>query len=311
MKVYDCFMFNDELDLLQLRLNFLYDAVDYFVIVESRQTLSGQPKPLYFFENKHLFSSFSNKIIYVEAPSNKLPVWKYEYFQRNCIKLGLKNCQDYDLIHISDVDEIIDIKSLVPLLGSVPQPVLVKVTMFYYWFNLKTNDEWYYNLIGRWKDLKHQDIGERFVSYPLLFKKWKASKTCMGWHFSYLFGKDVKRYQNKIKSFSHQEYNKSYYLDEKRILKCVKLGVDLFERSFMSFTYSKKEITPILPYIKKLKLEKYLFEPSSKVYLQPSNITFLLRKIYVKKVIYFSLYPVRNLKKALKGLYKNLFKLKA
>ena len=35
-------MFFNELDLLELRLEYLYDSVDYFVIVEGRQTHSGK-----------------------------------------------------------------------------------------------------------------------------------------------------------------------------------------------------------------------------------------------------------------------------
>ncbi|MGN1154116.1 MAG: hypothetical protein ACI4S3_08810 [Candidatus Gastranaerophilaceae bacterium] len=37
-----------------------------------------------------------------------------------------------------------------------------------------------------------------------------------GWHFSYLGGIDS--IVNKIKSFSHQEYNKAKYLDKTHIL---------------------------------------------------------------------------------------------
>ena len=32
-KTYDCFNFFNELDILEMRLNILYDYVDYFVIV--------------------------------------------------------------------------------------------------------------------------------------------------------------------------------------------------------------------------------------------------------------------------------------
>ena len=39
---YDCFMFNDELDLLRLRLNVLRGQVDLFVLVEAPLTHSGQ-----------------------------------------------------------------------------------------------------------------------------------------------------------------------------------------------------------------------------------------------------------------------------
>jgi len=33
IKVYDCFVFYNELDLLEIRLNELNDVVDYFVLV--------------------------------------------------------------------------------------------------------------------------------------------------------------------------------------------------------------------------------------------------------------------------------------
>jgi len=36
--IYDCFLINDELDLLELRLEYMFDQVDYFVIAESSQT---------------------------------------------------------------------------------------------------------------------------------------------------------------------------------------------------------------------------------------------------------------------------------
>ena len=43
-KIYDCFMFNNENDLLEIRLNILNNYVDYFVIIESSETHSGLKK---------------------------------------------------------------------------------------------------------------------------------------------------------------------------------------------------------------------------------------------------------------------------
>ena len=43
-KIYDCFIFNNETDLLDIRLNILNDYVDYFVIVESLETFTGLKK---------------------------------------------------------------------------------------------------------------------------------------------------------------------------------------------------------------------------------------------------------------------------
>ena len=62
--IYDIFSFNNELDMLDIRLNVLSPYVDYFVIVEATETFSGVEKPLYFFNNKHLFNKhiFSSDI---------------------------------------------------------------------------------------------------------------------------------------------------------------------------------------------------------------------------------------------------------
>jgi len=62
-KIYDTFLFFNELDLLEIRLTMLYPHVDYFVISECDYTFSGKQKPFYFDENKEKFSKFMDKII--------------------------------------------------------------------------------------------------------------------------------------------------------------------------------------------------------------------------------------------------------
>ena len=64
MKTYDIFTLNNELDMLELRLNILNDYVDYFVIVEATETFTGVDKPLYYQLNKERFSEFEHKIIH-------------------------------------------------------------------------------------------------------------------------------------------------------------------------------------------------------------------------------------------------------
>lgn len=44
-RIYDCFLFFNELEILDVRLHELYDHVDKFVIVESVETFRGNPKP--------------------------------------------------------------------------------------------------------------------------------------------------------------------------------------------------------------------------------------------------------------------------
>ena len=46
--IYDTFLFFNEFELLEIRLEELKDIVDRFVLVEAPLTLSGKPKPLFF-----------------------------------------------------------------------------------------------------------------------------------------------------------------------------------------------------------------------------------------------------------------------
>ena len=45
MKIFDSFRFFNELEILEIRFNILYDVVDYFVITESPYTTMGDSKP--------------------------------------------------------------------------------------------------------------------------------------------------------------------------------------------------------------------------------------------------------------------------
>ncbi|MEM9631041.1 MAG: hypothetical protein AAGA50_06935 [Pseudomonadota bacterium] len=120
MKLFDCFVFHNEFDLLEIRLREMGDHVDHFVLVEANQTQRGGTKPYYFDENRERFAKWSDKIIdlQVEFPDELPPAlgvyknrrkkdWERENFQRNCIARALDTCTPNDLILLSDVDEIV------------------------------------------------------------------------------------------------------------------------------------------------------------------------------------------------------------
>ena len=60
MKIIDCFLFYNELELLKFKLKELNDVVDYFVLIESKYTFVGNEKELYYEKNKGLFSLILN-----------------------------------------------------------------------------------------------------------------------------------------------------------------------------------------------------------------------------------------------------------
>ena len=118
MAIYDCFQFFDEEHILDLRLNILYEFIDFFVLVESTIDHQGKPKKLNFDSKK--FKKFNDKIIYIVVDDTAEVIKKphfggeslVEQHQRNSLTRGLKKCHEDDLIILSDVDEIPDLKKL-------------------------------------------------------------------------------------------------------------------------------------------------------------------------------------------------------
>ncbi len=259
--IYDCFIFNDELDLLELRLEFLGGRVDHFILVESARTLSGKPKPLHFKNNAQRFSKWKNQIIHLVAPDNNMPAWEYEYFQRNYIKEGLKIAAKEDIVFISDADEILNIPALLSL-QQLQLPAVIELPARYYFMNLQTSDRFWVNMAASADFIMQHDIGLRYQKYETLCPNRISSDDILtGWHFSYLYGYDTTSYKEKIESFSHQEYNSPYWLAENRIKACVKYNIDLFERASVRISEETTGLEPLLPFIKGKPIEKLLYKP--------------------------------------------------
>ncbi|MEP1571866.1 hypothetical protein [Roseibium album] len=130
MMLYDCFVFHNEFDLLEIRLREMGDSVDRFVLVEADQTQRGSPKPFYFDENRDRFAPWADKIIdlQVRFPDQLPPAlgvyknrrkkdWERENYQRNCISRALESCDPDDLILLSDVDEIVRAPTLAKVMA--------------------------------------------------------------------------------------------------------------------------------------------------------------------------------------------------
>lgn len=112
-KVIDCFPFNNELDMLQCRLEELYDAVDAFVLVESRQDHQDHQKPLWYADYRERFKPWADKIVHVvtgpmPTKAENADPWAREHAQREFIGDGLAQLDltAQDIILQSDVDEI-------------------------------------------------------------------------------------------------------------------------------------------------------------------------------------------------------------
>jgi beta-1,4-mannosyl-glycoprotein beta-1,4-N-acetylglucosaminyltransferase len=108
-RVFDCFTFFNELDVLEIRLAELDPLVDFFVLVEATRTFTGKPKPLYYADNRQRYERYTHKIIHVvvdDLPLDAPTHWIRESYQRDCIIRGLAQARPDDRILISDCDEI-------------------------------------------------------------------------------------------------------------------------------------------------------------------------------------------------------------
>lgn len=108
-RVYDCFLFFRELDLLEIRLAELDPVVDVFVLVEARHDFAGHEKPLHFKANRARFKAYADKIRHIEVfdePPDAERRWVRQAYQRRAILDGLSDAGPDDLVLLSDVDEI-------------------------------------------------------------------------------------------------------------------------------------------------------------------------------------------------------------
>ena len=254
MNIFDCFMYFDEDLLLDIRLNSLNKYVKKFVIAEATYTHNGTKKKLNF--NINNFKKFKDKISYIvvdQHPSNILEInetdsdekkgeklilngMARDYFQREYLAKGLIEAKDEDLILVSDLDEIPNLRNLD--LNSIGNNIFIfEQKIFYYKLNLIYGDflwqgtraikkknflspQWLRNIKGK--------------NYPMwrldaFFSKKKYSNIKFvkdgGWHFTCL--KTPEQLEKKLLNFAHHyEFEKSglkiedikKYISEKRII---------------------------------------------------------------------------------------------
>jgi len=230
MKIFDCFMYFDEEQVLDLRLNVLYQNVDYFVIVESTYNHKGEKRNLLF--NSKKFEKFNDKIIYLvydkipqlvepikETDNEREKDGKYimnalyrENAQRDFISEGLKSAKKDDLILISDVDEIPKLSSI-NLNQIKNEIILFKQDMFYYKYNLSLpNFKWTGTKAVKRKNLVSpqwlRNVKDRkypFYRIDTFFsdKKYIDIKIINdgGWHFSNI--KSPEMIEHKLRSYLH------------------------------------------------------------------------------------------------------------
>ena len=291
MRIFDCFMFYDEEVVLDIRLNSLKNFVDCFVIVESKFYHNGKKRDLKFDINK--YPKFKDKIIYIvqdEEPLNLETVkkeddeglksykfifnaHKRENFQRNLISKGLDKANEDDLIMVSDVDEIPNLRDL--NVARVNNKIVIfEQNIFYYKLNRYLEGfTWHGTKACKKKNLKSpqwiRNVKNKKFGFWRLDTFFSENKYINkifikdgGWHFSNL--KNPVDIENKLKSYLHHRDFEVENIDLKEISKSMKNNetvYDMFaDKRQKKFSENKRKLS-LYP---KNKLPQYILDNENK-----------------------------------------------
>jgi hypothetical protein len=210
MAIIEAVLFNNELELLDARFREGDGVVDTWVIIESPETFTGEPKPLHFDEAQRTgrYNDFFHRIVHLVAnpKPDSVDPWQREADQRDGLLRVLPWLQNDDLIVLSDGDELTRRDVWEGLLWETIDGDSVSLH----------KPTWYYTLTWALQDTEHgsnasyrskaarvwalKEFGKpsEWADY-----RYFAPVEDTGWHLSCLGG--PARLLNKLKSSSHQE----------------------------------------------------------------------------------------------------------
>lgn len=225
MKIVDCFPYFNEKELLELRINLLYDHVDKFIICDADRTHSGKPKPFLCKDVIRELNLPQEKIRVVEV---NLPekstnpwvsgTWVRERMQRNAASQFIEND---DVCFVGDCDEIIDpkyIKYYASIAKEHPHNILrVPLVLLTGRADLRVYDEnetpreWnapYFCLKSHLQKYTLSDIREasslqKSIDFADIFVTENNQIVESGWHFTWMG--DLNRIKIKCSSFLHHD----------------------------------------------------------------------------------------------------------
>lgn len=265
-RIFDCFPFFNELDLLEIRLHELAGVVDRFVIVEARQTYAGARKPLHFADNRARFSHFADRITHIvvdDAPPGARRGWRFQDHQRDAVLRGLGDAAADDLVLLSDADEIVRADALRAVAArdaAAPEIACFELRHYNFYLNWETGE--------RWLRSGPRAVRRKFLSQPHRLRAVhgpsqglndavRALKTAWlmqrpmhrhlvadaGWHFTYLGG--AAAVQDKLKSFVGSEKPVMPDIAEGAIARRIARGVPVNPQA--TYSLALREIDDTFP----------------------------------------------------------------
>jgi beta-1,4-mannosyl-glycoprotein beta-1,4-N-acetylglucosaminyltransferase len=251
--IVDAIMFNDEVDLLEFRLELLDPVVDRFLVIEADRTFTGIPKASVLESMRPILSPYASKLTTVrtkldeDAPSP----WRREEQQRRHMLEALKrlDLHDDDLVVVGDVDEVPEPHVIEALAEALRRPTRLIMKYYRYYANWLMPYRWWNStVVCRPAHFSEPMLLERF-GLPNSFDDPTYRDLQLrdaGWHLSFMGGIDAIR--KKLNSYSHQEVNLGVFQTGTLLDRCVGLGITLDGRHQLK----KERYEELDPPLKKL-----------------------------------------------------------
>ena len=228
--IIDTFPINNELDMLECRLETMSEAVDFFIAVEADVDHQDHPKPFHISDNSDRFAQWSDKLIIVQATG--MPThdedpdpWARELAQREYVLDGLREVDrraglgKHDIVLHGDVDEIckpLHVRNVRPKFpkrpGALPDHTVDRGFVsfeqrgHFFAVDWLHPDPWCGTVAGTIEQIMalHVDHGANPFQRMRNLRNWNRSVLPdSGWHLSWLGGQEATL--AKLGSFCHPE----------------------------------------------------------------------------------------------------------
>ncbi|KAK1307719.1 hypothetical protein QJS10_CPA09g00740 [Acorus calamus] len=237
-RVFDAVLFNNEIDLLELRWRELLPHVTAFLLVESNSTFTSRPKPLFFTENQKRFEFAAPKVVYGTLALDGMSVgsdpFVLESKQRGAMNSLLRRSgiASGDLLIMSDVDEVPSAHTVRLLRWCEEIPPLMHLQFRHYLYSFEFPVDF-----SSWRTSAHVFGPTTRYSHS---RQSDLILADAGWHCSFCF-RYIEDFVFKMTSYSHADRVRwREYLDHERIQRIICNGEDLFD--MLPEEYSFKDI---------------------------------------------------------------------
>lgn len=239
-RIFDVIIFNNELDILEIRWRELYPYISKFVILESKTTFTGIPKPLFFTSNRARFAFAADKVVdgmfpgRVATPGSHQDPFVLESQQRMAMNRLLHHAgvMNDDILLMADTDEIPSPHTLKLLQWCDEIPAVMHLELKHYMYSFEfpvDYSSWratanVYSPLTRYRHSRGTDV---------IFSD-------AGWHCSFCF-RYISEFVFKMTAYSHADRVKQRdFLCHKRIQELICKGDDLYD--MLPEEYSFREL---------------------------------------------------------------------